>query len=138
MEKDKILSLVYKQRTWNGSLCKFSHLPLNKGGVMDKAFLEHLEGSTDRYTQEKKNKKTDNCPERLIVISNNHWYTIKQYYSCMKRSICMIESSELSSGVHRNLMCPYMGHLKLGLLDESISSYIQNIRDNLEDLKLGS
>lgn len=35
-------------------------------------------------------------------------------------------------------MCPYMGHLKLGLLDESISSYIQNVRDNLEDLKLGS
>lgn len=50
----------------------------------------------------------------------------------------MIESSELSSGVHRNLMCPYMNNLKLGLLDESVSSYIQNVRHNSEDLKLGS
>lgn len=32
----------------------------------------------------------------------------------------------------------YMGPLKLGLLGESISSYIQNTRGNLEDLNLGS
>lgn len=58
MEKHKIFSLVNKKHTWNRSLCKFSHILLNKGRIIDKVFLELLEGSTDRYTQE--NTKQEN------------------------------------------------------------------------------
>lgn len=58
MEKHKIFSLVYKKHTWNRSLCKFSHIFLNKGRIIDKVFLEHLEGSIDRYSQE--NTKQEN------------------------------------------------------------------------------
>lgn len=58
MEKHKIFSLIYKQHTWNRSHCKFSHTPLNRVWLWTEPFLEHLEGSTDKYTQ--RNTKQEN------------------------------------------------------------------------------